>query len=98
MLVTQSCLTVCDPMDYSLTRLLCPWNSAGKNSGVGCCFFLQGNTYTCVCIYMCVCVCVCIYVYVVYTFLQFTICVCALAIDYGSAFLIVMASYSIDTI
>ena len=50
------------------------------------------------CVYICVCVCVCIYVYVVYTFLQFTICVCALAIDYGSAFLIVMASYSIDTI
>ena len=25
------------------TRLLCPWNSPGKNTGVGCChFFLQG--------------------------------------------------------
>ena len=24
-LVTQSCLTLCDPMDCSPTRLLCPW-------------------------------------------------------------------------
>ena len=22
--------------------LLCPWDFAGKNSGVGCCFLLQG--------------------------------------------------------
>ena len=27
MLVPQSCLTLCDPMDCSL----CPWNSPGKN-------------------------------------------------------------------
>ena len=26
------------PMDY---RLLCPWTSPGKNTGVGCCFLLQ---------------------------------------------------------
>ena len=38
MLVAQSCLTVCDPMDYSLS----PWISPGKNTGVGCHFFLQG--------------------------------------------------------
>ena len=31
----QLCLTLCDPMDC-ITRLLCPWNSPGKNSGVGC--------------------------------------------------------------
>ena len=36
-LVTQSCLTLCDPMDYSL----CPWNSPGKNTGVGSHFPLQ---------------------------------------------------------
>ena len=24
------------------TRLLCPWDSPGKNTGVGCCFLLQG--------------------------------------------------------
>ena len=24
------------------TRLLCPWDSSGKNTGVGCCFLLQG--------------------------------------------------------
>ena len=33
-LVAQSCLTLCDPMDCSLTKLLCPWNSPGKNTGV----------------------------------------------------------------
>ena len=27
-------------------RLLCPWNSPGKNTGVGCHFFLQGNFLT----------------------------------------------------
>ena len=25
------------------TRLLCLWNFLGKNTGVGCCFLLQGN-------------------------------------------------------
>ena len=37
-LVTQSCLTLCDP-----TRLLCPWDSPGKIAGVGFHSFLQGN-------------------------------------------------------
>ena len=27
--------TLCDPMDCSPTRLLCPWDSPGKNTGVG---------------------------------------------------------------
>ena len=35
------CLTLCDPMDYSLPGL-CPWNSLGKNTGVGCHALLQG--------------------------------------------------------
>ena len=34
--------TLCDPMDYSLARLLCPWDSPGKNTGVGCHALLQG--------------------------------------------------------
>ena len=34
--VTQSCLTLCDPMDYS------PWNSPGQNTGVGSLSLLQG--------------------------------------------------------
>ena len=29
----------CSPMDS--TRLLCPWHSPGKNTGVGCYFVLQ---------------------------------------------------------
>ena len=47
----QLCLTLCDPMDCSLrgsllphglssTRLLCPWSSPGKNTGVDCHFLL----------------------------------------------------------
>ena len=39
----QSCVTVDSPMDCSLTRLLCPWNSPGKNTGVGCSALLQGT-------------------------------------------------------
>ena len=34
--VAQSCLTLCNPMDYS------PWNSPGQNTGVGSLFLLQG--------------------------------------------------------
>ena len=37
----QSCLTLCDPIDGSPTRLLRPWDSPGKNTGVGCHFLLQ---------------------------------------------------------
>ena len=39
-LVAQSCPTLCDPMDCS--RLLCPWDSSGKNTGMGCHSLLQG--------------------------------------------------------
>ena len=35
-LVAQSCPTLCNP------RLHCPWDSPGKNTGVGCHFLLQG--------------------------------------------------------
>ena len=38
----QSCPTFCDPMDCSPPRLLCPWDSPGKNTGVGC-HFLPGD-------------------------------------------------------
>ena len=37
MLVAQSWLTLCEP-----ARLLCPWNSPGKNTGVGGHSLLQG--------------------------------------------------------
>ena len=36
----QLCLTLCDPIDSSPPGL-CPWDSAGKNTGVGCHFLLQ---------------------------------------------------------
>ena len=29
-------------LPHETTRLLCPWNSLGKNTGVGCYFLLQG--------------------------------------------------------
>ena len=35
----QLCLTLCDPMEP--TRLLCPWDSPGKNTGGGCHALLQ---------------------------------------------------------
>ena len=38
----QSCPTLCNPIDCTPTRLLCSWDSPGKNTGVGCHFFLQG--------------------------------------------------------
>ena len=36
----QSCLTLCDPRRQP-TRLPCPWDSPGKNTGVSCHFLLQ---------------------------------------------------------
>ena len=39
--VTQLCSTLQSYEPLS-TRLLCPWDSPGKNTGVGCHFLLQG--------------------------------------------------------
>ena len=33
------------PMDYSSLRLLCPWDSPHKNTGVGCHFHFQGSSW-----------------------------------------------------
>ena len=38
----QSCLTLGDPMDFSPARILCPWDSPGKTTGLGCHALLQG--------------------------------------------------------
>ena len=40
-LVAQLCLTLWTPWTVAAI-LLCPWNSAGKNTGMGCYFLLQG--------------------------------------------------------
>ena len=37
----QSCPTLCDPIRRQPTRVLCPQESPGKNTGVGCHFLLQ---------------------------------------------------------
>ena len=37
----QSCPTLCDPIRRQPTRLPHPWDSLGKNTGVGCHFLLQ---------------------------------------------------------
>ena len=41
-LVTQSCLTLCDPHGLQLATLLCPCNFPGKNTRMGCHFLLHG--------------------------------------------------------
>ena len=41
-LVAQSCLTLCGPMDCSLPGSSVPRDFPGKNTGVGCHFLLQG--------------------------------------------------------
>ena len=38
----QSCPSLCYPMDCSPPGSSCPWDSPGKNTGVGCHFLLQG--------------------------------------------------------
>ena len=42
MLVTQSCTTLCNPMDYSSPGSSVHEDSPGKNTGVGCHSLLQG--------------------------------------------------------
>ena len=37
----QSCPTLCDPIRRQPTRLLRPWDSPGKNTGMGCHCLLQ---------------------------------------------------------
>ena len=44
------------PFGQQPTRLLCPQDSLGKNTGVGCHYLLQ-SIYLCVCVCVCVCVC-----------------------------------------
>ena len=34
--ITQSCPTLCNPMDCSPLRLLCPLDFPGKNTGMRC--------------------------------------------------------------
>jgi len=41
-LVAQSCLTLCDPVDCSLSGSSVHGDSPGKNTGVGCHALLQG--------------------------------------------------------
>ena len=38
----QSGLTLCDPWTVARQDPLCPWDSPGKNAGLGCRFLLQG--------------------------------------------------------
>ena len=41
--IVHLCTTLYDPMDYiQSAKLLCPWNSPGKNTGVSCHCLLQG--------------------------------------------------------
>ena len=40
--VVQSCLTLCNPINYSPPRILSPWDFCGRKTRVGCCFILQG--------------------------------------------------------
>ena len=41
-LVTESCPTLWRPRGLQPTRLFCPWDFPGKNTGMGCHFLLQG--------------------------------------------------------
>ena len=40
--VTSVMSSSLEPHGLQSARLLCPWDSSGKNTGVGCHFFLQG--------------------------------------------------------
>ena len=41
----HSCSTLCNPMDWLLPiKFFYPWDSPGKNTGVGCHFLLEGSS------------------------------------------------------
>ena len=40
--IAKMCLTLVWPRGLLPSRLLCPWDFPGRNTGVGCCFLLQG--------------------------------------------------------
>ena len=42
----QSCPTLYDPLDWQHARLPCPWDSPGKNTGMGCHSLLQVKEQT----------------------------------------------------
>ena len=42
LICAQVCPTLLRPHGLEPTRLLCPWDFPGKNTGVGCHFLLQG--------------------------------------------------------
>ena len=42
-LVAQLCPILCDPINYSPPRLLCPWNAPGKSTEGGSHSLLQGS-------------------------------------------------------
>ena len=44
-LVTKSCLTIVIPWIVQHARPCCPWDSPGKNTGLGCHFLLLENRY-----------------------------------------------------
>ena len=43
-LLSQSCPTLCNPMNCSPPGFLCPWDSPGKNTGVGCHVLSRGSS------------------------------------------------------
>ena len=89
-LVTQSCLTLCNPMDCSLLGSSVHGDSLGKNTGVGCHVFLQGSFPSQGSnpgvphslpseppgkpMYLYVCVCVCVCMYV-YVYIYMYVCI-----------------------
>ena len=48
-------LLLCGPYGQQPTRLLCLWDSPGRNTGVGCHFLLHSNGGGCIKLYAAVC-------------------------------------------
>ena len=44
-LLAKLCLTLLQPHGLQTSRILCPWDFQGKNTGVGCHFFLWGSSW-----------------------------------------------------
>ena len=66
------------PYGQQPARLFCPWDSAGKNTGVGCHVLVQGYIRVYIHIYMCIYIHAYIYIYLAFLVAQTEKNLCAM--------------------
>ena len=71
--VSQSCPTLCDPMDCSLPGSSVHWIFQATVLEWVANAFSNIYVYVCVCVYLCVCVCIYIYIFIITAVIYFKV-------------------------